>query len=137
MRSIIVTIRWRDGECEQVMELILHHEEPRIKSSYQKSRESLTGKSKRRPREPTDKSRRRLLPTDRIILAALHKRVPQGAQATVPVRNSELEEECSISRRQVQICLKRLAEKSLIKRLVEETNVGAHAGYQYLVSTRV
>jgi predicted transcriptional regulator len=53
---------------------------------------------------------------------------------TTPVRNSELVEECSISRSQVRICLKRLTGKGLVKRLVDEADIGANAGYRYFVT---
>jgi hypothetical protein len=90
--------------------------------------------SKRLPRAATRKSEKRLLPSDRVILDALRQRVPQGKQITTPVRNGELMEECSISRRQVQICLKRLTGKGLIKRLANGTDVGTNAGSRYFIT---
>jgi hypothetical protein len=75
----------------------------------------------------------RLLPTDRLVLNALLSRVPQGEKMTIPVRVQELMTECLISRRQVQICLKRLSSKGLIKRLLDEMEVGGHKGYRYRI----
>jgi hypothetical protein len=131
VRSITLTIRWHDRE--QAAELILHEEEPRLGSRAEKSRELLPSNGKRLPRVAAEKSERKLLPTDRVILDALRKRVPRGDRTTVPVRNGELMEECSISRRQVQICLKRLTGKGLIRRLVEGEDIGSHVGYRYFI----
>jgi hypothetical protein len=131
VRSITVTIRWH--ERGQAAELILHEEELGIDSRAEKSREWPLSNGKRLPREATDKSGKPLLPTDRLILNALRRRAPRGELSTVHVRNSELMEECSISRRQVQICLKRLTEKGLIKRLVDGADVGATTGCRYLM----
>jgi hypothetical protein len=131
VRSITVTIRWHDRG--QAAELILHEEELRLGSRAEKIRELPSKSGKRPPRVAVEKSGKKLLPTDRVILDALRKRVPQGDQATVPIRNGELMEECSISRRQVQICLKRLAGKGLIRRLLEAADIGSHAGYRYFI----
>jgi hypothetical protein len=79
----------------------------------------------------------RLLSTDRIVLAALHQRVPQGKTVTPAVSIKELVAECVISRRQVQICLKRLIEKGLIKRISEGLNLGSQKGYRYQISRDV
>lgn len=134
MRSITVIIRWREGEQEQATEITLHDEGPRTPPLRQKSRELLQGKEKDLPAAPAQKSRKQLLPTDRVILDALRRRVPPGEQITVPVRNSELAAECEISRRQVQICLRRLTDRRLIKRLIGELDVGSHVGYRYQMS---
>jgi hypothetical protein len=131
VRSITVTIRWH--EQGQAAELILHEEESGIGSRAERNGELPSDNGKRLPRAASEKSKRKLLPTDRVILDALRKRVPRGDRVTVPVRNGELMEECSISRRQVQICLKRLTGKRLIKRLVNETDIGSHTGYRYLL----
>jgi hypothetical protein len=134
VRSITVTIRWREEEQEQATEITLHEGELRTSLSGQKGRELSSGSTKRLPSAAAEKSGKQLLPTDRVILNALCRRVPQGGQITAPVRNGELAAECEISRRQVQICLKRLMEKRLIKRLINESGIGSHAGYRYLVS---
>lgn len=78
--------------------------------------------------------KRLLLPTDRIVLNALHARIPWGEHTTELVCVRELAVECEISRRQVQICIKRLTEKRLIKRLVDEKNIGSNNGYRYWIS---
>lgn len=81
--------------------------------------------------------RDRLRPTDRLVLYALHARVPQGQKVTLPVRLHELMDECSISRKQVQICLKRLTEKGMISRVTEGVVVGTQEGYRYHISQAV
>jgi len=80
---------------------------------------------------------KRLLPSDRVVLNALRARVPQGEQVTMLVRTRELVVECEISRRQVQICLKRLSEKGIIKRLLEDTSPGSSDGYRYQLAKDV
>ena len=76
----------------------------------------------------------RLLPSDRVVLNSLRARILPGAQVTTLVRTLELEAECEISRRQVQICLKRLSEKGIIKRIIEGRGVGSQEGYRYQIS---
>jgi hypothetical protein len=83
----------------------------------------------------TQRSSKRLLPSDRVVLDALRARVPRKKQVTIPVRTRELMATCGISRRQVQICLKRLTEQGLITRILD--NVGRQDGYQYLLSQSV
>ena len=78
-----------------------------------------------------------LLPSDRIVLHALRSRVLKGGDVTVPVSVRELVEECTISRRQVQICLKRLSEKELAKRILKSADLGSHNGYCYQISRDV
>lgn len=134
MRSITVTILWREGKQEQATEITLHDVEPLTPLRGQESRELSLGNRKGLQAVAVEKSGKQLLPSDRVILDALRKRVPQGEQMTVPVRNSELAAECEISRRQVQICLKRLTHRRMIKRLIGESGVGSHAGYRYLMS---
>lgn len=80
---------------------------------------------------------KRLLPSDRIVLNALRQRVAKGKQVTTRVRTRDLEVECEISRRQVQICVKRLIEKGFIKRLIENTDWGGAEGYRYHLSKEV
>lgn len=79
-------------------------------------------------------SSKHLRPTDRLVLNALRARVPEGGQVTQSVRLQELIEECAISRRQVQICLKRLTESGLIERLLEGVSLGSSNGYSYKIS---
>jgi len=78
-------------------------------------------------------SRKRLLPSDRVMLDALRTRLPKGEQVTLPVRTRELIDACEISRRQVQICLRRLQEKGLIKRILDGARVGQQGGYRYQI----
>lgn len=73
----------------------------------------------------------RLLPTDKLVLKALRDRAPGGEAVTPPVKIRELMEECSISRRQVQICLRRLSEKGMITRITKGVSLGNQEGYQY------
>jgi hypothetical protein len=134
VRNITVTIRWREGGQEQATEITLQDGDLRTSPPHHKSRELLPANRRGLPSASVEKSAKQLLPTDRVILDALHRRVPRGEQVTVPVRNGELAAECEISRRQVQICLKRLMEKRLIKRLIGESGIGSHVGYQYLMS---
>jgi predicted transcriptional regulator len=76
----------------------------------------------------------RLLPSDRVVLDALCAYVPNGKRVTTPVRTRELVAACEISRRQVQICLRRLAEMKIIRRLTKGTSSGNQEGYRYQVS---
>lgn len=82
-------------------------------------------------------SGKRLLPSDRVVLNALRQRVPRGKQVTTLVRTRELEAECELSRRQVQICVKRLSEKGLIKRLSKSADLGSTEGCRYHLSKDV
>jgi hypothetical protein len=75
----------------------------------------------------------RLLPTDKLVLNALQARVPQDEVLTPPVRLRELMKECSISRRQAQICLKRLGEKGMVSRITKGITVGSQEGYRYRI----
>jgi hypothetical protein len=76
----------------------------------------------------------RLLPSDRVVLNALCAYVPNGKRVTTPVRTRELVAACEISLRQVQICLRRLAEMKIIRRLTKGTSSGNQEGYRYQVS---
>lgn len=80
---------------------------------------------------------KRLLPSDRVVLNALRARVPWGEQITTQVRTRELEAECEISRRQVQICVRRLRERGLIKRLIDDSDIGGAGGFRYHLSKDV
>lgn len=78
----------------------------------------------------------RLRPSDKLVLIALRAKVPEGTLITPPVRVRDLMEECSISRKQVQICLKRLGEKRMISRITKGVIVGSQEGYRYRVLRR-
>lgn len=88
-------------------------------------------------REYAQRADSRLLPTDKLVLGALRDRLPLGETVTPPIRLRELMEECSISRRQVQICLRRLGEKGMIGRLTEGVPLGNRDGYRYSVVQKV
>lgn len=75
----------------------------------------------------------RLLATDRIVLDALRARLSEGSTETPPVRVRELMGECSISRRQVGICLKRLNEKGQILRVGNGKLAGTTEGFRYRI----
>jgi predicted transcriptional regulator len=73
----------------------------------------------------------RLRPTDKLVFNFLYARVRQGETETQPIKVRELMEACLISRRQVGICLRRLNEKGMISRVVEETLSRSQEGYRY------
>jgi len=75
----------------------------------------------------------RLHPTDKLVFDFLHARVRQGEAETPPIKVRELMEACLISRRQVGICLRRLNEKGMISRVVEETLSRSQEGYRYRI----
>lgn len=79
----------------------------------------------------------RLRPTDRLVLNALRARVIPGEQVTRLVRLQELMDECAISRRQVQICLRRLTERGLVNRLLNEGKLDNQEGFAYKISQGV
>lgn len=137
VHTVSITIRWYEDEvmadcehCNQKFNMAMNHQDAGMVASggelqhrIIKASASLKGK--------------RLLPSDRIVLNALRQRVPKGKQVTIPVRIRDLEAECEISRRQVQICVKRLKERGLIKRLIGDTELGRTGGYQYQLSKDV
>lgn len=88
-------------------------------------------------RRSTSRSGDHLRPTDRLVLNALRARIPQGEQITNPVRVQELTEECGVSRRQAQICLKRLIERGLVERLINGLSAGRREGYAYKICPAV
>jgi hypothetical protein len=75
----------------------------------------------------------RLLPSDRLVLYSLRARLPADATETPPIRIRDLMSECSISRRQVGICLRRLNEKGMISRVGEGSLSGRTEGYRYRI----
>jgi hypothetical protein len=92
-------------------------------------RKKLASAAKSASSRPPD----RLRPTDKLVLDALRARIPQGETETPPVRVRELMGECFISRRQVGICLRRLNEKGMIRRVGEDTLSGRVEGYRYRI----
>lgn len=135
LHTVSITIQW----CEE--DIHLDSDEPN-KAQFKEAtlRERVTrdigyGDKKNGFHNANSKRRgKRLLPTDRIVLNALCAYVPRGKRVTTPVRTRELTSLCEISRRQVQICLRRLAEMKIIKRLAEEPNLGNQEGYRYQIS---
>lgn len=138
VHTVCVTIRWCDDEVVAEDEhgsgipATLAQSQQHIERSIGYN-EALHNVSKLSASLPS----KRLLPSDRVVLNALRARVPQGKQITSQVRVRELEAECEISRRQVQICVKRLIEKGLIKRVIEDTNLGNASGNRYHLSKDV
>jgi DNA-binding MarR family transcriptional regulator len=133
VRSITVTIHWHDEEQEQATEITLQKGGVWTSLQRETSRKLLSRNKKTSSQISVGKPKSQLLPSDRVILDALLKRALHGDRITVPVRNGDLAAECEISRRQVQICLKRLIEKGLIKRLMEGADAGSNSGYRYLM----
>jgi hypothetical protein len=133
--KISITIEW----CEESEELkvgVLCGLRPTLLKQNRQRRDSEIRSDKRLGR--TQRLRLagtipRLLPTDRIMLNALRERVPKGESITFPVSVKELMTECVISRRQVQICLKRLGENGLIRRLNNEVDIGSQKGFRYKI----
>lgn len=136
-RSISIVIRLRDkaGEKEDFSASIPN----RDKQSRRGAGAAMRGDKRhgRSRKVSTRTSRDRLLPSDRLVLNALLARVPQGERVTQPVRLQELVEECEISRSQARICLKRLNERGLVSRLLDEVCSGNQEGYSYKISPEV
>lgn len=134
---ISITIQWCDANDAEATETTC-----RIKPTVTAAR----GRQNLRPKSQSDKypaqsqqahTQRtvlRLLPTDRIVLDALRARVPRNKRMTPAVRVGELVAECRISRRQTQICLRRLEAMNIIRRLTEGSSLGNQEGYRYRVS---
>lgn len=138
VHTVSVTIQW----CEEEVTAVSRHSRvaPTAVAEGQRhaARMADDGEAPRRMSEAGARlSGKRLLPSDRVVLNALRQRVPQGKQVTTLIRTRELEEECELSRRQVQICVRRLSEKGLIKRLSKNTDLGSTDGYRYHISKNV
>lgn len=138
IHTVSVTIRW----CEEEVIAEGKRRGPPLAGAAQ-SQQHMVGTgingeaSRNSPRLSVQPSIKRLLPSDRLVLNALRARVPPGKQVTTRVRTRDLEAECEISRRQVQICVKRLRERGLIKRLIEDSDIGGTGGYRYHLSKNV
>ncbi len=135
IHTVSIIIQWREESVElandesnklQLKEASLRR---RVKKRvrYSGKKNGLHNKIAKRPNK-------RLLPSDRVVLNALRAYVPLGKHVTTPVRTRELTSVCEISRRQVQICLRRLAEKKIIKRLAEGSSFSNQEGYRYQIS---
>jgi ribosomal protein S25 len=135
VKSISVVIQWDDQACGKEDAPLISEHSTAIQSNVATNAAACSSKKNRRSRRATvPRSPDRLLPTDRLILNALLARIPQGKQITKPVRLQELMEECEISRSQARICLKRLTEKGLIKRISDGVKLGSQEGYSYKIS---
>lgn len=133
--TVSIIIQWHEGD-EDITDSTPSDSEFRVKSLSRNFDGEAQGAGQHSPQDvPAQHSKNRLLPSDRIVLDALRARVPNGEKVTTFVRTRELETECGISRRQIQICLKRLSEKGYIKRLFDDINPGSTDGYRYQVST--
>lgn len=131
--TISITIEWCDANDADATYSL----KPNV---IARGKENLRAKSQ--SNEHSDRSRRAhsqrtvlpLLPTDRIVLDALRARVPRNKRMTPAVSVRELVAECRISRRQTQICLRRLEAMKIIRRLTEGSSLGNQEGYKYQVS---
>lgn len=137
IHSVSVTIRW----CEEAVATDGEHCSLELNIAARNSQDATEAVGRKLPHGVTETGARsrgkRLLPSDRIVLDALRQRIPKGEQVTTMVRTRDLEAECELSRRQVQICVKRLKERGLIKRLIEGTDSGSTGGYRYQLSKDV
>ena len=131
---VSITIQWVE-EYGAELENAVSNLQPNLTQAQQQkaSKVRTAERAARTQRMPVPSTASRLLPTDRIIIDALRRRVPEGDSATTPVSIKELMTECIISRRQVQICLRRLSEKKAIRRLIDEVSLGSPKGYRYQV----
>jgi hypothetical protein len=134
--TISITIEWCDANDSEVTEAtsILKP------SATARGKQNLRAKSQSNeyPNRPQrvlpQRTVLRLLPTDRIVLDALRARVPRNKRMTPAVSVRELAAECRISRRQMQICLRRLEAMKIIRRFTEGSGLGSQEGYKYQVS---
>lgn len=130
--SVVIQLHDRAGGKEQSATISKDDANPQSRhEDHTVTHDDADGTSSRQSRAA--QRRVRLLPTDRLVLNALRARVPEGEQLTKPVRLQELMEECAISRRQAQICLKRLTEMELINRLSDGMSLGNKDGYPYKI----
>lgn len=136
IHTVSITIQW----CEEDVELDndesnkLQFKEASLRQRVKKD----LGHSDKKfgfHNKSAERPSKRLLPSDRVVLNALCAYIPRGKRVTTPVRTRELISVCDISRRQVQICLRRLAEMKIIKRLAaEEPSFGNQEGFRYQIS---
>jgi hypothetical protein len=138
VHTVTISIRWREAD-EWETQITLCNIAPNPRAQSQRPDIDLIDSRENKARAGDTSNARlgkRLLPTDRLVLNALSARVPHGERVTLPVKVSELMSECEISRRQVQICLKRLGEKGFIKRLIGGAEAGSHEGHRYQILRR-
>ncbi len=139
VHTLSITIQWREDEAELAEGTSNGSKFDKIAQSRQLITKAayVNAKPANLSHTSATRSGKRLLPSDRVVLNALCARVPKGNRVTTLVRTRELQEECEISQRQVQICLRRLNEKGLIKRLSEGEVGGSQEGYHYQLSQDV
>jgi hypothetical protein len=124
------------GETGGVEEIRTRRSKPSKRSADQEHADVISHKQEDRDitrRAQPLRAGSRLHPTDKLVFDFLHARVRQGEAKTPPIRVRELMEACLISRRQVGICLRRLNEKGMISRVVEQTLSRSQEGYRYCV----
>jgi hypothetical protein len=136
VHTVSITVQWREDEAELAEGTSSSLSFDKTAQSQQLTEEAGRGDANRdRIHHASEThSSKRLLPSDRVVLNALRARVPKGTQVTTLVRTRELQTECEISPRQVQICLRRLNEKGLVKRLLVGVTGGSQDGYHYQLS---
>jgi hypothetical protein len=136
IRTVSIIIKWHEEETETAASNPTSANSgatslrPRIKEETTQGHGAQINTQTQSVQQP----RKRLLPSDRVVLDTLRARLPRGEQVTTLVRTRELMAACEISRRQVQICLRRLSEKGFIKRLLEDADPGNTDGYRYYLS---
>jgi len=130
LRTVFITIQWLEGDTEVADNKLLNARVPAAVSEPHHKKRLAQGDNKDGTLDKKTEPNKRLLPSDRIVLQALRARLPCGGHVTAPVRAREIMDSCEISRRQVQICLRRLAEKGYIKRLIHKSDLGSNAGHQ-------
>lgn len=137
VHSISILIQWCEVDGGQADDSHYSPQPTVVTQSQQRPEAGVRCAERHDPtRRPAPRTTSRLLPTDRLVLGALLDRIPQGETLTPPIRLRELMEECSISRRQVQICLRRLGERGMISRLTEGVPLGNRDGYRYSVTQK-
>lgn len=135
LNGVSMVIKWQDQAGGKENTLLVSRRITGIQNNFEIDLVTHSGDEHTRPRhEHTPQLPVRLRPTDRLVLNALRARVPEGGQITKPIRLQELVDECAISRRQEQICLKRLTEMALINRLSDGMSLGNKEGYPYKLS---
>lgn len=131
LRTVFITIQWLEEDTEVADNKLINVRVPAATSESQHKKRLAQGDYNNGTLDKKTEPRKRLLPSDRIVLQALRARLLYGGHVTAPVRAREIMDSCEISRRQVQICLRRLAEKGYIKRLIHKSDLGSNAGHQY------
>lgn len=133
IHTVSIIIQWREEDAEVADNPKFSNIEATSRSQQHKNAAVQDDRRRSIPDKKLQSPHKRLLPSDRIVLEALRACLPRGEQVTTPVRTRELIDACEISRRQVQICLRRLNENGLIKRILDGTRAGQQDGYQYQI----